>query len=594
MASLGILSPCLVWLLCFITFLGSLPEATCSERENDQQALLCFKSQLSAPADVFATWSNASLEFCSWHGITCSQRSPRRVIVLDLASEGITGTISPCIANLTSLTRLQLSNNSFHGSIPSELGLLSELSSLNLSMNSLEGSIPQSFAELRGMKELDISRNNLSGKIPEFFTSLNSLHYLNLSFNNFDGAVPRGGIFANASAVSIEGNDQLCSSVLTGGIPLCSALGDDRKSKHTYLVLVAKIVIPVVIIILFCLAAFLGRKRMQAQAHLQQLNKNITYDDIVKATDMFSSTNLIGSGSFGKVYKGSMGLHKDQVAIKIFNLNIYGAHRSFLAECEALRNARHRNIVKIITLCSSVDPTGADFKAIVFPYMLNGNLDMWLNQRAHEHSQRNILTLSQRINVALDLANAMDYLHNQCASPLIHCDLKPSNILLDHGMVAYVSDFGLARFQCTKSSTHKDSSATLPGLKGSIGYIPPEYGMSQDISTKGDVYSFGVLLLEMMTGCRPTDEKFSNGTNLHEFVDRAFPKNINEVVDPTMLQDDISANNVLQNCIIPLVKIGLSCSMTSPKERPGMDKVSTEILAIKNMFSSIHEHDQSK
>lgn len=124
--------------------------------------------------------------------------------------------------------------------------------------------------------------------------------------------------------------------------------------------------------------------------------------------------------------------------------------------------------------------------------------------------------------------------------------------------------------------------------------IYAEYGMSQDISTKGDVYSFGVLLLEMMAGCRPTDEKFCNGTSLHEFVDRAFPKNINEVVDPTMLQDDISANDVLQNCIIPLVKIGLSCSMTSPKERPGMDKVSTEILAIKNMFSSIHGHDQSK
>jgi len=148
-------------------------------------------------------------------------------------------------------------------------------------------------------------------------------------------------------------------------------------------------------------------------------------------------------------------------------------HRSFLAECEALRNARHRNIVKIITLCSSVDPIGADFKAIVFPYMLNGNLDMWLNQRAHQHNQRKILTLSQRINVALDLANAMDYLHNQCASPIIHCDLKPSNILLDHEMVAYVSDFGLARFQCTKSSINKDSSATLASLKGSIGYIPP-------------------------------------------------------------------------------------------------------------------------
>jgi serine/threonine protein kinase len=106
-------------------------------------------------------------------------------------------------------------------------------------------------------------------------------------------------------------------------------------------------------------------KRMQAKLHLQQSNKNmknITYEEILKATNMFSPTNLIGSGSFGKVYKGNMKLHKDQVAIKTFNLNIYGAHRSFLAECEALRNVRHRNIVKVITVCSSVDPTGADFK----------------------------------------------------------------------------------------------------------------------------------------------------------------------------------------------------------------------------------------
>ncbi|KAG2606927.1 hypothetical protein PVAP13_4NG201422 [Panicum virgatum] len=412
----------------------------------------------------------------------------------DLSHNYLSGAIPEEISNLINLNKLSISNNMLSGNIPSTLGQCVLLEYLKMQSNLFTGSIPQSFAELVGIKELDISRNNLSGKIPEFFTSLNYLHYLNLSFNNFDGVVPTGGVFSNASA-------------------------DTSCYNHT---------------------------RMQAQAHWQQLNKNmknIAFDDIVKVTDMFSSTNLIGSGSFGKVYKGGMSVHKDQVAIKIFNLNIYGAHRSFLAECEALRNARHRNIVKIITLCSSVDPTGADFKAIVFPYMLNGNLDMWLNQRAHQHSQRKILTLSQRINVALDLANAMDYLHNQCVSPLMHCDLKPSNILLDHEMVAYVSDFGLARFPRTKPSTHKDSSATLAGLKGSIGYIPPElnnssfhefhdiyaeYGMSQDISTKGDAYSFGVLLLEMMTGCRPTDEKFSNGTSLHDFVDRAFPKNINE------------------------------------------------------------------
>ncbi|OEL16345.1 putative LRR receptor-like serine/threonine-protein kinase [Dichanthelium oligosanthes] len=845
-------------------------QSICDESENDRQALLRFKSQLSGSAKVFTPWSNASSGFCSWHGVTCSARSPRRVIALDLTSEGITGIISPCIANLSSLTRLQLSNNSFHGSIPSELGLLSQLSNLNLSMNSLEGnipselssclslihisteptqhpepwltgsmpyfgslpnleqldvsynileagdwgfvsslsncskltqlmldgnnlqgnlpssignlsrnlellwlrnnrisgpippeignlkslnelymdynlftgnipptignlhnlvvlalaqnrlsgpipdiignliqltdlkldgnnlsgkipasigscsqlqilnlahnslngsmpskifkilslsqefdlshnylsggipeevgnlinlnkisisnnrlagnippalglcvsleylemqynffvgSIPQSFVNLRSIKEMDISKNNLSGKIPDFLASLSSLDHLNLSFNNFSGAVPSGGVFGNASMVSVEGNKYLCPGVPTGGVPLCSAM-DNRGRKHKSLVQVIEIVIPIIavfIITWFCLMMFFWGKKMQEKPHFQQHNEqmtNTTYKDIVQGTNNFSSANLIGSGSFGTVYKGNLKLHKNQVAIKIFDLNINGAQRSFLAECEALRNARHRNILKIITLCLSVDPTGADFKAIVFPYTLNGNLDMWLHQKDPQHNQRKILTLSQRISIALDVAVALDYLHKQCAPSLVHCDIKPSNVLLDLDMVAYVSDFGLARFQCTRSSARQDGSASLVGLKGTIGYIPPEYGMSEDISTKGDVYSFGVLLLEMMTGCRPTDEKFSNGTSLHEFVNRAFPENVAEVVDPTMLQDDINTAELLQNCIIPLGRIGLSCSMTSPKERPGMDKVSTEILTIKNMFSSIL--DQSK
>jgi serine/threonine protein kinase len=119
--------------------------------------------------------------------------------------------------------------------------------------------------------------------------------------------------------------------------------------------------------------------------------------------------------------------------------------------------------------------------------------------------------------------------------------------------------------------------------------VHAEYGMSEEISTKGDVYSFGVILLEMITGYHPTDEKFNDGTDLCDFVGRSFPKNINDVVDPVMLHDDINKTKVMQKCIIPLVKIGLSCSMTSPKERPGMRKVATEIETIKSTFSSIYD-----
>ncbi|VAI77746.1 unnamed protein product [Triticum turgidum subsp. durum] len=509
--------------------------------------------------------------------------------ILNLAHNSLEGNIPSEIFKISPLSEeLDLSHNYLSGGVPVEVGNLINVNKISISNNRLSGNIPSTLGQCVVLEYLDISQNNLSGKIPQFLTSLSSLQNLNLSFNNFGGEVPRGGIFYNASAVSIEGNDDLCTSIPTVGIPLCSTLVD-RKGKQNSSALVLRIVTPtiaVVILILSCIATIYWRKRMQANPHLQEFDehvKKISYEDIARSTNRFSPANQIGSGSFGVVYKGSLKLQKDQVAIKIFNLNNYGANRSFIAECEALRNVRHRNLVKIITSCSSVDSTGADFKALVFQYMPNGNLEMWLHPEDLEHGERHTLTLCQRINIGLDVAFALDYLHNQCASPLIHCDLKPSNILLDLDMVAYVSDFGLARFAFTASNAYKDSSTSQACLKGSIGYIPPEYGMSEEISTKGDVYSFGVLLLQMITARSPTDRKFSDGASLHEFVRRAFPDNIYEVVDPTMLQDDSNAQEVMKKCVVPMVKIGLSCSMTSPKDRPDMGQVCGEILRIKHL-----------
>ncbi|KAM0923181.1 hypothetical protein ACQ4PT_005737 [Festuca glaucescens] len=510
---------------------------------------------------------------------------------LDLSHNYLSEGIPEEVGNLINLNKFRISNNRLSGNIPSTLGQCMVLEYLEMQSNFFVGGIPQSFVKLASIKIMDISRNSLYGKIPEFLITLSSLENLNVSFNNFYGEVPRGGLFDNVSTVSMQGNGHLCTSVPTGGMPLCSPQVD-MNQKHKSLVLVLKIVMPLVvtIIILSCIATIYWRKRVQEITHLQKLNehiKKISYEDIVRATAKFSSANLIGSGSFGMVYKGSLKCQKDIVAIKIFNLDIYGAQRSFTAECVALRNVRHRNLVKVITSCSSVDSSGTDFKALVFQYMPNGDLENWLNPKVHEHGERNMLALIQRINIGLDVAFALDYLHNQCACPLIHCDLKPSNILLDLDMVAYVTDFGLARFLFTTPNTHQDSSTSLACLKGSIGYIPPEYGLSEEISTKGDVYSFGVLLLQMITGCSPTDERLNDGISLHEFVDRALTKNILEVVDPTMLRDDSNAIDIMKNCVIPLFRIGLSCSMTSPRERPDMGQVSTEILRIKHMASDM-------
>ncbi|RLM48744.1 hypothetical protein C2845_PMPSC004514 [Panicum miliaceum] len=514
-------------------------------------------------------------------------------IYLDLSYNHLSGEIPEEVGNLINLNLLNISNNMLSSNIPSTLGQCVLLESLQMQNNFFEGSIPQSFINLVGIKELDLSENNLSGTVPGFLTSLSSLRTLNLSFNNFDGVVPMGGIFSIVGAVSIQGNDRLCTNHPALGLPLCAKLVG-LKGRHRSLV--PRIVLPIVpaiVITLSCVVIVLKRKKKQSVPQIKRRPnmdmKRITFQDIIIATNQFSSANLVGSGSFGTVYKGCLKLEDSIVAIKIFNLEIFGADKSFTAECGTLKNIRHRNLVKVITLCSSVDLTGKDFKALVFKYMPNGNLEMWLHPEVKEQGHIKTISLSQRINVALDVAFALDYLHNHCAYPLIHCDLKPSNVLLDLDMTACVGDFGLARFLCTGGGNgHHNSSASLAYLKGSIGYIPPEYGLSVEISAMGDVYSFGVLLLEMITGRRPTDENFKDGITLHEYVYRAFPNNIYGILDPVLLQDDeMDATDAMENCIIPLVRVGLSCSMASPKARLEMGKVCTEILAIKDSFSII-------
>uniref|UniRef100_A0A0D9WRL6 Receptor kinase-like protein Xa21 n=1 Tax=Leersia perrieri TaxID=77586 RepID=A0A0D9WRL6_9ORYZ len=547
----------------------------------------------------------AALEHCTQLNVlnlaynSLTGRIPNRIFKIsslsqefDLSHNYLFGGIPDEVGNLINLKKLSISNNRLSGNISSNLGQCVVLESLQIQSNLFVGSIPKSFESLVGIQKMDISQNNLSGKIPEFLGNFSLLYDLNLSFNNFDGEVPASVIFRNASVISMEGNNGLCARTSIEGIPLCSTqVHRKRKLKSMGLILV--IVIPTISVAIISLSfvVFL-RKRIQVKPTLPQFNehrlKNIAYEDIAKATNMFSSDNLIGSGSFSMVYKGNLQLRKDEVAIKIFSLGAYGAHKSFIAECETLRNVRHRNLVKVITLCCSVDANGADFKALVFPYMQNGNLDTWLHPKCHKLSRRNILSISQRVSIALDVAFALDYLHNQCATPLIHCDLKPSNILLDLDMVAYVSDFGLARFVYSRLTAEEGTSTSLTCLKGSIGYIPPEYGMGKDISTKGDVYSFGILLLEIMTGSRPTDEKYNSSTTLHEFVDAAFPDNIYEVLDPAMLQNELVAIDMMEKCIISLVKIGLSCSVPLPKERPEMGQVASMILEIKHAASNMH------
>jgi serine/threonine protein kinase len=161
------------------------------------------------------------------------------------------------------------------------------------------------------------------------------------------------------------------------------------------------------------------------------------------------------------------------VAVKVLNLQQKGATKSFMTECNALRNIRHRNLVKILTCCSSMDYNGNDFKALVYEFMKNGNLDKWLHHDRDNESPPRYLNLLQRLNIVIDVASALRYLHDHCETPVIHCDLKPSNVLLDDDMIAKVSDFGLARIISTTNDDSQNQTSTV-GIKGTIAYAAPD------------------------------------------------------------------------------------------------------------------------
>ncbi|XP_044954563.1 receptor kinase-like protein Xa21 [Hordeum vulgare subsp. vulgare] len=522
--------------------------------------------------------------------------------LLDISHNQFRDSIPPEIGSLINLGSLNLSHNKLTGKIPSTLGACVRLESLNLGGNHLEGSIPQSLANLKGVKALDFSQNNLSGTIPKFLETFTSLQYLNMSFNNFEGPVPIGGVFDNTSGVSFQGNALLCSNAQVNDLPRCSTSASQRKRKFIVPLLAALSAVVALALILglvFLVFHILRKKRersSQSIDHTYTEFKRLTYNDVSKATNGFSPTNIVGSGQFGIVYKGQLDGKDSSVAVKVFKLNQYGALDSFIAECKALRNIRHRNLVSVITACSTYDLMGNEFKALVFQYMANGSLE----NRLHAKLQNNAdLSLGTVICIAVDIASALEYLHNQCTPPVVHCDLKPSNILFDDDDTSYVCDFGLARLIHGYSSEAQSSSTSIAGPGGTIGYIAPEYGMGSQISTEGDVYSYGIILLEMLTGKRPTDETFGNGLTLQKYVDASLSE-IERVLRPSLMPkigdqptitpkiEEYRATTVMHICALQLVKLGLLCSVESPKDRPSMHEIYSEVIAVKEAFFSMN------
>ncbi|TYG91957.1 hypothetical protein ES288_A12G304900v1 [Gossypium darwinii] len=526
------------------------------------------------------------------------------IIAVSFASNGLTGTLPSEVGNCKNLILLDVSNNNLYGEIPSSLENCLMLELLSLQGNSFNGTIPSSFKRLRSIQVLDLSNNDFSGRIPMFLAEVPLVTDLNLSFNMFEGEVPMSGVFGNISAFSVIGNKKLCGGIKPLRLPVCPRETETKGKNFPHKVIIATSVILFVVLFSICLfvikqRANWSRKKEGIASPLDKKHPKLSYAELLHATDGFSSANLIGKGRYGSVYKGTLTSDcQKPIAVKVLDLQQRGADRTFKSECQVLKNLKHRNLVKVITSCSSIDFQGNDFKALVFEFMPNGSLETWLHPSSTELNHSTRLNLTHRLNIAIDVALALDYLHSQFGNPVVHCDLKPSNVLLDGDLTAYVSDFGLTQFLTMTAEFSIGEQSSSIGIRGTMGYIPPEYGMGKEISTFGDVYSYGVVLMELFTGKRPTDSMFTGELSLRDYVKAALPDRAAEIADPWLNfeneafdQNGQSSGGGTGNTgkwLGSVLGIGVACSADSPIERMIIGDVLSELHKVRNSLIGDH------
>ncbi|KFK29383.1 hypothetical protein AALP_AA7G126400 [Arabis alpina] len=515
-----------------------------------------------------------------------------RLSLLDLSENFFTGKIPATISGAKNLSNLRISKNSFSGSIPGEIGSLNGLMEISGEENNFTGEIPSSLVKLKQLSRLDLSTNQLSGEIPRGWKNLNELNlannhlsgqipremgtlpllnYLDLSNNQFSGQIPlqlqnlklnvlnlsynhlSGQIpplYANKIyAHSFLGNPGLC-------VNLCQKITPTKNMGYVWILLsiftLAGLVF-VVGIIMFIAKCRASKTPRFAASKWRSFHKlHFSEHEIA---DCLHEPNVIGSGSSGKVYKAELS-GGEVVAVKKLNKIAKGGDRDvFAAEVQTLGTIRHKSIVRLWCCCSS-----GDCRLLVYEYMPNGSLADALH---HDRKGRVLLGWRKRLRIALDAAEGLSYLHHDCVPPIVHRDVKSSNILLDGEYGAKVADFGIAKIgQMSGSKTPE----AMSGIAGSCGYIAPEYVYTLQVNEKSDIYSFGVVLLELVTGKQPTDP---------ELGDKDMTKWICTTLDHDALESviDPKLNLEFKEEISKVIHIGLLCTSPLPLNRPSMRKV---------------------
>lgn len=491
-----------------------------------------------------------------------------------------------------SMMYLDLSYNHLYGAIPENLGSMSFLQVLNLGHNNISGEIPFSFGGLKSVGVLDLSHNKLEGFIPGSLSGLSFLSDLDVSNNNLSGPIPSGGQLTTFPPSRYENNTGLC------GLPLsaCGSSNSHRASSSSNrgnrqsmaVGMVIGIMASITCVFFLVYALYLAKRSQKTEqkrekyidslttsgssswklssvaeplsinvATFEKPLRKLTFAHLLEATNGFSADSLIGSGGFGDVYKAQM---KDGSVVAIKKLiHVTGqGDREFMAEMETIGKIKHRNLVPLLGYCRV-----GEERLLVYEYMKWGSLEAVLHDGEKIGGAH--LDWPARKRIAIGSARGLAFLHHSCIPHIIHRDMKSSNVLLDENFEARVSDFGMARLV-----NALDTHLSVSTLAGTPGYVPPEYYQSFRCTAKGDVYSYGVVLLELLSGKKPIDTmEFGEDNNLVGWAKELHKaKRSHEIIDRdliTSLSGDAELYRYLQ--------IAFECLDDKPYRRPTMIQV---------------------
>lgn len=529
---------------------------------NEVVALMSMKSMMRDETGVMGGWDINSVDPCTWAMVGCSING--LVISLEMANNGLSGTLSPSVGNLSRLQTMLLQNNKITGPLSSEVGKLSQLKTLDLSGNKFVGEIPGSLGLLTHLGYLRLDRNNFSGPIPEAVAKLAGLTFLDLSFNNLSGPIP----VISTKDFSVAGNYFLCNSsaargCANGSVVVNETISSGKPSNHQLAVAVSLSVSGFFMLSVLLLVCWLHQCRWRLSFASDDQNhefgmgqlKRFSFRDLQVATDNFSPKNILGQGGFGVVYKGLL-RNGTVVAVKRLKDPNFTGEVQFQTEVEMIGLALHRNLLCLYGFCMT-----SNDRLLIYPYMPNGSVADRLRDQNHAGPS---LDWNKRMRIALGAARGLLYLHEQCNPRIIHRDVKAANILLDENYEAVVGDFGLA-----KLLDRRDSHVTT-AVRGTVGHIAPEYLSTGQSSEKTDVFGFGVLLLEMITGHKTLSSGNGNtqkGVFLDWVRELYEEKRLHSMVD-RQLNGSFNAAE-LENA----VEVILLCTQSNPIIRPKMCQV---------------------